>query len=156
MGLEKKVEKAASDVLGQGETVRAVVKAGPSGALSNAAFRAGAIGGFGVVGARVADGMERPVAEAPGSGKIMAFAVTDRRILLLDLSTMTGSPRKVVATIALPEVESVTTGETRVMGIKTGTFTLRLAGGAESTWEVARAYRKDGDAVVAALQGAAG
>ena len=56
MGLEKKVQKAASGVLEQGETVRAALKAGPSGALGNAALRAGAIGGFGVVGARVAGG----------------------------------------------------------------------------------------------------
>ncbi len=83
MGLEKKVQKAAAGMLERGETVRAAVKAGPSGALFNAAFRAGAIGGFGAAGARIADGMERSRPEVPGTGKIMAFAVTDRRILLL-------------------------------------------------------------------------
>lgn len=156
MGLEKSVKKAASGVLEPGETVLAAVKSGPSGALRNAAFRAGAIGGFGVAGARFADKVEGPVAEAPGTGKIMAFTVTDRRVLLLSLSTMTGSPKQVVAAIPRSQIESVDTGETRVLGIKTQTFTLRFAGGEESTWEVPKAYRKDGEAVVAAMRGVLG
>jgi hypothetical protein len=86
-----------------------------------------------------------------GSAVQVLLGVTDRRVVLISLSTL-GKAKEVLAAADLSDIASVVMGESKLFGQTMAEIVLTLDGGAEVGFGVAKVHRKDGDSVVAALQ----
>ena len=78
------------------------------------------------------------------------FAVTDRRIVLFKRSAF-GKPKEVLAALERRHVTAVELGTSTLLGQTMPEIQLALASGAEAGFGVAKIDRRDGEAVVAAL-----
>lgn len=163
-----KLREQAFDLLEPGETIEAAAKVTPRGAAHEAILGgAGAVGGLAADGVLVgagaalgakagaADGQAgRDEREAAGLDVGMAtqviFAVTDRRIVLFKRSAF-GKPKEVLAALEREHVTTVELGTSTLLGQTMPEIQLALASGAEAGFGVAKIDRRDGEAVVAAL-----
>jgi hypothetical protein len=153
MSIDDKVREAAGSRLEPGETILAATKAFPEGGLRKIARRTAAFGVVGgAVGAAIAGAGDGVSAGKNG----LALAITDRRLLALSLSALTGSPKELVAVLPLDRVKGIETGGTKVFGIETGTVTLTLDDGTTQTFEIPKASMKDGERVLEHLRSSVG
>ena len=168
MNIEK-MQRKCSPVLEPGETLVAAAKAMPRGSVHEIIL--GAAGGVAAAGvspgllgpgiiagqkagsSRTAEGKaEREAAGVNvGSAVQVLLGVTDRRVVLISLSTL-GKAKEVLAAADLSDIASVVMGESKLFGQTMAEIVLTLDGGAEVGFGVAKVHRKDGDSVVAALQ----
>ena len=86
-----------------------------------------------------------------GSAVQVLLSVTDRRVVLIELSTL-GKAKEVLDAVDLSRITGVAMGKTKLFGQTMGELVLTLDGGAEVGFGVAKVHRKDGDSVVAALR----
>jgi len=160
----------AAALLEPGETVAAVAKVTPRGAAEEAIIRgAGAAGGTAVspaftgAGAAIGGSMGESVGavgrderEAAGLDVGRAtqvyLAVTDRRVVLFKRSAL-GKPKEILSSAGRADVASAVMGETKLFGQTMPEIVVTMASGAEAGFGVAKIDRKDGESVVAALQG---
>ena len=168
MNIEK-MQRKCSAVLEPGETLVAALKAMPRGSVQEiilgAASGVAAAGvspellGLGMIAGQKAglshteEGRaERQAAGVDvGSAVQILLGVTDRRVVLIALSTM-GKAKEALAAVDLSDIAGVAMGESKLFGQTMAEIVLTLDGGAEAGFGVAKVHRKDGDSVVAALQ----
>lgn len=141
--------------LADGERVIAAVQAQFDGGTMRLASRVGLAAGTGAMGAAA-------VAMVPGEADEvdarlangLVLAVTDRRVVLLDVTAVSARPKEPVLGIDRQLVTDVETGEKRVMLVKLPTIALTLQGGDERVlrFEVPKVGRRDAEAVVEALR----
>lgn len=140
----------------EAEVVRAASRAQLDGGTMRLATRTGTAVGLGlpagVAAASRADGEgDLEVAFANG----LVIAVTDQRVVLLDVTAVSAKPREPVLFIDRDVITAVASGEKRVMLVKMTTITLSLGGGhpRELRFEIPKVAKADGGAVLAALAG---
>ena len=85
----------------------------------------------------------------------LVIAVTDHRVVLLEVSAVSARPKAPVASIERSRIRGVTAGETRVMLVKLPTLALTLddPDGPTLRFEIPKTARRDIDAVRVALGG---
>ena len=159
----------AADLLEAGEVVEAVAKVTPRGSVHEIITRgAGAAGGLAAggpvlagAGAVLGESFGEEATEAGRSEREEAgldvgaqtqviFAVTDRRIVMLKRSAF-GKPTEVLAALPREHVAAVEMGSSKLFGQTMPEIQLTNAAGAEVGFGVAKIDRKDGEAIVAAL-----
>lgn len=136
-----------------GETVVAAVQAQLDGGTMRLATRIGFAAGAGAVGGTVV------AMSAGGDGDLeqrlangLVFAVTDRRVVLLEVSAVSARPKEPVASIDRSDIVDVATGEKRVMLVKLPTIALTLRDEQVLRFEIPKVARGDARAVATALQ----
>ena len=163
-----KFRAQAAGLLEAGETVEAVAKVTPRGVAEEFIIRGAAGAGAGAVsptlwaaGAAAADGMASSAgdegrderAEAGidlGNAQQVIFAVTGQRLVFFKRSAL-GKPKEILASLPRNEVAAAVMGETKLFGQTMPEIQLTNAAGAEVGFGVAKIDRKDGEAIVAAL-----
>jgi hypothetical protein len=159
-GTVDKVQKAVGEQLGAGEQVLAATKAQVLGGSMKLAKQTGLFVGLGgMVGAAASAAVDRgadDVAKALASGATVA--VTDRRLLVLSASKVSGGPKDLVIAVDRSQVTGVEEGSTRVTMVKLMTFTAHVTdpatgGTTPLAFEVPKVATKDAVAVVATLRG---
>lgn len=150
-----RTQDALADHLADGERVIAAVQAQLDGGTMRLASRVGLAAGIGAMGG---------AAVAMGPGELdevdarlangLVLAVTDRRVVLLDVTAVSARPKEPVVGIDRELVTDVATGEKRVMLVKLPTIAVTLRGGPDRVLrlEVPKVGRRDADAVVQALR----
>ena len=164
-----KLQQRCAGLLADGEQLVAATKAMPRGAahemilgaagsvaggtISPALAGAGAIAGSRSGSQEGARGRsERSAAGVDvSSATNILFAVTDGRVVLVKLSAF-GRPKAVEAALERDAIADVVTGETKLFGQKMAEIVLTTTEGHEVGFGVAKVNRRDGEAVVAALQ----
>lgn len=139
-----------------GETLLAATQAQLDGGTMRIAKRTGAGGGLGgIAGAVVAGQLASGGSELESTfANGVVVAVTDRRVVLLDVSAVSAKPKGPVLDIDRSNITAVETGEKRVMLVKMPTIALTIAGDepSELHFEVSKIARRDAEAVVTALR----
>jgi hypothetical protein len=124
------MNKVASDVLGPGEQIEVGTKCAPIGMIKSRALSGGLAG---VVGMLVHAKLKKTpdhALQGEALPRDMALGLTDRRVVVFGLSTMTGAVAKVQGSIDVAQLAGVDIDEARVFGmIKLVRFSLRLADG---------------------------
>jgi hypothetical protein len=168
MNIEK-VQRKCSAVLEPGEALVAASKAMPRGSVHEVILSAaGGVAAAGVSPELLGAGMiagqkagssqteegkaERNAAGVDvGSAVQVLVGVTDRRVVLIALSTL-GKAKEILAAVDLSDIAGVAMGKSKLFGQTLAEIVLTLDGGAELGFGVAKVHRKDADSVVAALQ----
>lgn len=142
-----------------GEVVHAATQAQLDGGTMRLATRIGTSAAGGAIGAALStSGQQDDLAQRLANGLVLA--VTDRRVVLLDVTAVSARPKSMVASFDRTQIVDVETGEKRVMLVKLPTIAITLAGdpadgeaAAEPMrFEVPKNARRDADAVVDALR----
>lgn len=152
--LIERSHSVVQDHLGTAEMVIAATRAQVDGGTMRIATRTGAGVGLGLGAAVVAAGSrngEDDLAAQFANG--LVIAITESRILLLDVTAVGARPKGLVAHIDRQAVVRVVTGEKKVMLVKMTTISLAVVGDEvrELRFEIPKSYRRDAEAVVAAL-----
>lgn len=143
-----KLAKAAGGSL-RGEPVLAGCRVTPKGGIRRTALSMG-IGGL--VGAAIANSGRTEAVDGFPNLRNMSIGLTPTRLMVFSNGAMTGSPKRVVGEVPVASIAAVDGGATRVIGMKTGTVTLTLAGGTEVGLEIPKISMKDGEQLVALLR----
>lgn len=151
--IDQAAEALAAHLL-PGERVLAATKAQLDGGTVRVA------GAFALGGVAAAPILSRPRDGASIERRLArgaAVAVTDRRVIVLDVTTMGANPKDPVLLVDRDSVTDVVAGTKRVMLIKVPTFGFTVPGTDgeqhELRFEVSKVQSRDADAVIAALRG---
>ena len=125
----------ASDRLADGERVVAGTRCSPRGSTKRRAMGAGAGGLIGALVATKGDGPADHVLYGEALPHDMAMGLTDRRILIYAVSTLSGRTTKVLRDIPLSQVDDVEHDEGRFIGRRIVRFSLRFIDGSELALE---------------------
>ncbi len=86
-----------------------------------------------------------------GNASQVLLGVTDRRVVMIKLSAL-GRAKEILAAVDRTAITTAEMGETKLFGQSMAEIVLTLNGGAEVGFGVAKVHRRDGDAVLVALQ----
>ena len=145
--------------LGPGEIVHAATQAQRDGGTMRLATRIGTSAAGGAIAAAIsANGHRDELAQLLANGLVLA--VTNRRVVLLDVTAVSARPKSMVASIDRTQIVDVATGDKRVMLVKLPTIALTLADdgdgdgapGEPLRFEIPKNARRDAEAVVDALR----
>jgi hypothetical protein len=123
------MHKVAVDLLEPGEEIIAGAKCTSVGTIKGRALSVGLVG---VVGMLVHSKVSRTPEHAlfgQALPRDLALGLTDRRVIVFSVGSMTGKPANVLGSIHLAQLVGVETDEGRVFGAKLTRFTLRFADG---------------------------
>ena len=151
----ERARDALADHLEDGERVLAAVQAQLEGGTMRLASRVGLAVGTGAMGAAAVAMIPGDAAEVDARlANGLVLAVTDRRLVLLDVSAVSARPKEPVVGIDRALVTDVATGEKRVMLVKLPTIELTLDGEPDRVLrlEVPKVGRREAEAVVQALR----
>ncbi|MBJ7347140.1 MAG: hypothetical protein JHC87_01065 [Thermoleophilaceae bacterium] len=165
--LEAKIEKQLAATAAADETVLAAVKVTPEGGIRRIAVAgargvaASAASGHNAVSGTVAMQTSEMQGSSEGPGEVklagvMAMGVTNRRVALLSLSAMTGSPKDLLFEMPFDQIKGFEFDQGKAVKLKMLNLRFELASGDTLTFEVPRGYLKDGVSTAEALQAALG
>ena len=136
---ESKLAKVAAEQLERCETVVAATKCVPRGGIRRRMVG----GGFGAIGVAVAGAVRPPDSHAIAGErlpKLLAVALTERRLFVFSLSQMTGRASTVHTVVPLTQVGGVDAAVGRTIGIKQLDLTVSFIDGSSLSLEVPRAH----------------
>jgi|GEM_PF-2415603 len=146
-----KTTKIVAPALESGEQVLAATRVMPRGGIRRAGT--GALGGAIGAAIAVATATEQSHGEMELPTKApMVLAVTDRRLLSVGVSLMSGGPKDYLGAVALSELVSCTADESRSVGMKMIAVELEFRNGSSLSVEVPRAFLTDGHSFVDTLR----
>ncbi len=154
MSITDRTRDVLQDRLASGEVLHAATQAQLDGGTMRLASRIASGAAGGVIGVAMAVG-----ADPDELGRLLAnglvLAVTDRRVVLLDVTAVSARPKSVVASIDRTTITDVVTGDKRVMLVKLPTIALTVGPAADGQilrFEIPKTARRDAEAVVDALR----
>lgn len=154
MSIIDRTRDVLRDQLANGEILHAATQAQLDGGTMRLASRVGAGAAGGAIGVAMTIGDD-----ADELGRLLAnglvLAVTDRRVILLDVTAVAARPKSVVANIDRAKITDVVTGDKRVMLVKLSTLALSIGTAPDEQilrFEIPKTARSDAEAVAEALR----
>lgn len=148
----KKLAKAIGGELQPGEQLLAGCKVLPAGGIAKTAVNALMTGQVGTVASSGDGGQAEPLANGLPIASQMGLAITTHKLVTCGLSTMTGSPNRVLGSLPLAALASLGAEERRIAGLKAGQLTLQFTDGTSLYLEAPRTALADWQEVVTVLR----
>ncbi|WP_436794234.1 hypothetical protein [Actinospongicola halichondriae] len=138
-----------------GESILAATQAQLDGGTMRLASRIGGGVAGGALGAAIAASVDSADDLEQRLTNGLVLAVTEQRVVLLDVTAVAARPKSVVLSLERDRVTAVVAGDKRVMLVKLPTIALTLDGDDEQVlrFEVPKTSRRDATSVVDALGG---